>query len=178
MLSTKDAYGSVAVGLHWSIAVLIVAALTSGFVADAAGATGHGALRIHLVTGALTGVLTLVRVVWWWTIDRRPAAWENGAKRLVMTVVHGLLVLLPLVMLASGIGMMVQSGAMAQLFGGAAGALPNFEDIRPRRPHGLAAILILAFVAVHVGAALYHQVVLHDGLLGRMWPRFRRTEDP
>jgi cytochrome b561 len=35
--------------------------------------------------------------------------------------------------------------------------------------HGLSWILLLLLVAFHIGAALYHQFLRRDGLLGRMW---------
>ncbi len=40
--------------------------------------------------------------------------------------------------------------------------------------HGLSWIMLLLLIILHVGAALYHQIVRRDGLLGRMWfgPRY------
>jgi cytochrome b561 len=35
--------------------------------------------------------------------------------------------------------------------------------------HGLSWIFLLLLIVLHVGAALYHQFVRRDGLLGRMW---------
>lgn len=35
--------------------------------------------------------------------------------------------------------------------------------------HGLSWIILLLLVILHVGAALYHQFLRRDGLLGRMW---------
>jgi cytochrome b561 len=35
--------------------------------------------------------------------------------------------------------------------------------------HGLTSSLLLALVALHFGAALYHQFILKDNLLARMW---------
>ncbi|MEM7501840.1 MAG: cytochrome b/b6 domain-containing protein, partial [Pseudomonadota bacterium] len=44
-----------------------------------------------------------------------------------------------------------------------------FWDYLPRRPHGLGARLMVALIVFHAGAALYHQFVMKDGLLRRMW---------
>jgi cytochrome b561 len=86
--------------------------------------------------------------------------------------VHLLLIIVPLGMAASGIGMLILSGAGAQLFGGAPGLLPEFERVLPRTPHGIGARMLLALVALHIGAALYHHVVLRDRLLTRLsWKR-------
>ena len=50
---------------------------------------------------------------------------------------HWLLTLIPVAMAASGIGMMVLSGAADALTGG--GPLPDFEQFLPRGPHGAGA---------------------------------------
>ena len=51
------------------------------------------------------------------------------------------------------------------------GVLPSdFKAYTPRTVHGLVAKLAMGLVALHVVAALYHQFVLRDGLLGRMRP--------
>ncbi len=76
---------------------------------------------------------------------------------------------IPFGMAASGIGMMVLSGAGPIIFGGEASILPDFRDYLPRTPHGFGARLILALFIVHAGAALYHNAIKKDGLLGRMW---------
>lgn len=170
MRSTPTQYGHVAVALHWSIAALILAALISGFAADAAGRGGHAALRVHAVTGLLAGLFTLVRIAWWLLVDTRPDPAPNseGIKGVVARIAHVLLFVIPLGMAASGIGMLVLSGAGAQLFGDAPGLLPEFERLTPRVPHGIGARALVALVALHIGAALYHHLVLHDRLLERL----------
>ena len=72
-------------------------------------------------------------------------------------------------MVASGIGMMVLSGAAPDVFGGS-GTLSNFHDYLLRVPHGLGdKSLLFALLAAHIGAALYHYFIRGDGLLRRMW---------
>ena len=78
--------------------------------------------------------------------------------------VAGLYSALPL----AGIAMIALSGAGYILFAGAPGPLPEFELLPPRTAHGLAAWTLIALIAAHVGAALYHQLVRGDRLLGRM----------
>jgi cytochrome b561 len=170
MRSTPTQYGRVAIVLHWSIAALILVALASGFAADAIGRDAHGVLRAHVASGLLAGLLTLVRVGWWLLADTRPDPAPNAGsiRGAVARAVHALLIIVPLGMAASGIGMLVLTGAGAQLFGGAPGALPEFETVLPRRPHGLGAWVLVGLVALHVGAALYHHLVLRDRLLARL----------
>lgn len=52
---------------------------------------------------------------------------------------------------------------------GQGAALPDFQDFWPRPLHGLGAWFLLALLALHAGAALYHHFGRHDGLLRRMW---------
>jgi cytochrome b561 len=51
---------------------------------------------------------------------------------------------------------------------GAAGPLPDFDTLAPRAVHGATAFLLLGLATAHVAAALYHQAVRRDRLLGRM----------
>ena len=178
MKSTPTQYGHVAIALHWAIALLMAVALVSGFAADRVGAQAHGALRAHAISGGLAGLLTLIRIGWWWLADTKPDAAPNseGIKGVVARLTHALLIIVPLGMAASGIGMLVLTGAGAQLFGGVPGTLPEFELVAPRTPHGIAARVLIALTALHIGAAVYHQAVLRDGLMGRLaWGRTTRA---
>ncbi|MBW8637753.1 cytochrome b/b6 domain-containing protein [Hoeflea sp. WL0058] len=168
--STPAAYGAVAIALHWTIALFIVIALASGFAADQIGSDAYAALRVHVACGLAAGILTLVRIGWWWLADKKPDAAPNteGVKGVLSRSVHILLVIIPLGMLASGVGMMVLSGAGSVLFGLVSGPLPDFDRFLPRGPHGAGAFALLALLVAHVAAALYHQYVLRDDLFKRM----------
>ena len=170
LTSTETRYGVVAIVLHWVIAILITLALVSGFAADRLGQDGTGALRAHIVCGALAGVLTLVRILWWVIADRKPDPVDTTTdpQARLAWLVHILLIVVPLGMLASGIGMLVLTGTGAQILPGTLTALPNFEAVAPRGPHGLGARLLIALIGVHVAAALYHHYVLGDRLIRRM----------
>jgi cytochrome b561 len=83
--------------------------------------------------------------------------------------VHVLFYVVVLGMIASGIGMMLLSGAAPLIFGGESALLPDFWKYPQRIPHGIGARLLLALLALHAGAALYHHFIRRDGLLRRMW---------
>ena len=170
LLSTRDRYGSVAVVLHWSIAVLIALAVVSGFAADAGGPDAVNALRAHGVTALAAASLVVARIVWWVVADRRPAPVEGGGRvqHIAARTVHILFYVVILGMTASGIGMLAALDAAPALLAGDGASLPDFETVPPRAPHGIGARVLLALVALHTLAALYHQFVLNDGLLGRM----------
>lgn len=171
LFSTRDRYGSVAVVLHWSIAVLIALAVVSGFAADAGGPDAVNAVRAHSVAALAAACLVVVRIVWWVVADRRPAPVEGGGRlqHIAARTVHILSYIVILGMTASGIGMMAGLDAFPALVAGEGAMLPDFEEVRPRAPHGVGARVLLALVALHAAAALYHQFVLKDGSLRRMW---------
>jgi cytochrome b561 len=163
-------YGSIAIAIHWVSAMAILALLGTGFAASLAAEPQEAdILRIHAPLGILVVVLTLMRIVWRF-VDARPEdpAGQPRWQALAARGVHALLYLVILIMGASGIGLVVLSGAAAILFFGAAGPLPDFAAFTPMAAHAAAAFVLLAFVCLHVGAALYHQLVRRDQLLSRM----------
>ena len=171
--SNPERYGTVAVTIHWLSAVLIFALLGSGFrAANAADAAiKAGLLRFHIPVAIFVLLLTVLRIVWWWRFDQKPLAvagsprWQERIARFV----HVTLYVIILGMVASGIGMMVLSGAAPAVFGVPGKMLPNFSDYPPRGPHGVGAFLLVALLVLHAGAALYHEFIRGDGVLRRMW---------
>lgn len=168
--SSATRYGSVAITVHWLSAAAILALLVLGFRAASMddAAAKAALLRVHVPLGVFILALTVLRLAWW-MVDRKPrlagiAPWQAATAR----VVHALLYATIVAMGASGIGMIVLSGAGPILFGGAPRALPTFSAYAPHVPHALGAFVLLGLLAVHVGAALYHQVVRRDRLLARM----------
>jgi cytochrome b561 len=168
--SSPDRYGRVAITIHWISAVLILGLMIAGFrAADMTDPVAKAALlRIHAPMG--TVVLTLARLGWWLLADRKPEepAGMPPLQALAAKAVHGLLYVAILGLAASGIAMMVLSGAGEVLFGDAPGPLPDFWDYTPRYGHAAMAFLLAALLALHVGAALYHQMILKDRLRARM----------
>lgn len=168
--SSPTRYGSVAITIHWLTALAVFGMLISGQMMDWAedGAFVGRILPFHVVAGILVGVLTVLRLVWWWVVDRKPApvGGMSAVQERLAAIVHGLLYLVVLIMVASGIGMVALTGAAPQIFGG--GALPEFDAVAPYGVHGVVSKLLLVLVIGHIGAALYHQFIRKDRLLGRM----------
>ncbi len=170
--STDKKYGTIALAIHWISALLILLMVVSGFRAGGMeNAVDKAAiLRVHIPVGITILLLTLARIAWWLFADKKPAsvpmpAWQDRASK----AVHILFYFVILGMVASGIGMMLLSGAGPILFDGSTAALPNFWDYKPRLPHGIGGRALVALFVVHVGAALYHHFILRDSLLKRMW---------
>jgi cytochrome b561 len=170
--STTDRYGTVAIAIHWVAAALIVALLVSGFrVSGAADPAAKAAfLRFHAAMGAAILALTLARIAWWWFADRKPLPVADQPPLLhrAASAVHLVFYVVIIGLAASGIGMMVLSGAGPIVFGGASGALPDFWNYPPRVPHGIGVRVLIALLILHVGGALYHHFVRGDRLLARM----------
>jgi len=170
--SSTSRYGGVAIAIHWLTAIAILAMVVSGLAASniADRAVELTVLRGHAVMGVLVGILTIFRIVWWLAIDQRPAdqpglsRWQKGASR----AVHFGLYAVILVMVSSGIGTVILSGAGAQLIGVASQPLPDFTLAPPFTVHGLLSRLLIALAIAHVGAALWHQFIRRDRLLARM----------
>ncbi len=170
--SSTDRYGTVAITIHWLSALFILVLIGSGFRADGAedAAAKAAILRVHIPIGITILLLTLARIGWWFWADKKPApvemaVWQDRASRLV----HLLFYIVILGMAASGIGMMVLSGAGPIVFGRSPESLPDFKDFIPRVPHGIGARVMIALLVAHVGAAFYHHFIKKDGLIGRMW---------
>jgi len=171
--STSDRYGTVAIAIHWLAALLIFIVLITGFRSAGTDdvATKLAALRIHLPAAVLVLVLTAFRIVWWLGFDQKPdpIAGSPPAQERLARAVHVLLYIVVLGMVASGVGMMVLSGAVPIIFGPDAASLPNFWRYPPRVPHGLGARLMVALLVFHLAAALYHHYVRRDASLRRIW---------
>ena len=171
--SRPDRYGTVAVSIHWLTAILIVGLLASGFRAGGAADVGAKAalLRIHIPVAILVLLLTLYRAAWWLFLDAKPQPVQgsSAAQERIARLVHLAFYAVILGMAASGIGMMVLSGAAPAVFGEAGALLPDFDRYPPHIPHGLGALLLVGLLLFHAGAALYHQFVLKDRLFARMW---------
>lgn len=170
--STQDRYGAVAITIHWLAAALIVALLVTGFrVSGAADPAAKAAfLRFHAAMGVAILALTLGRIAWWWFADRKPlpVAGQPAFLHRAAAAVHVLFYVVIIGLAASGIGMMVLSGAGTIVFGGASGALPDFWTYPPRVPHGIGVRVLIALLILHVGGALYHHFIRRDRLLARM----------
>lgn len=170
--SEKQRYGAVAVAIHWITALAILAMLASGLSAVRAedGAGKLALLRVHAIMGTGVGLLTVLRLVWWGLFDRRPddvpgmPAWQEKAAH----IVHGALYVVVLVMVASGFGTLILSGANQQIFGAAPLPLPDLMAVPPFTVHFILAWTLVLLLIGHIGAALYHQFVRRDHLLARM----------
>jgi cytochrome b561 len=168
--STPTRYGSVAIAIHWTSAIAVAGTFALGLMAAGAPdpATEVTLLLGHIVLGSLVLILTLLRIGWWIWGDRRPksVAGQPPMQEMAAKIVHYGIYAVILLMASSGITTIILSGAGPALVAGT--ALPDFSEIVPRLAHGIMSKLLLVLLAAHIAAALYHQFIRRDRLLGRM----------
>ncbi len=157
---------------HWAvagtIAFLWIMARLNSFLPK--GPFRLGIWSIHVLVGFALAGLVITRIGWRLTRGDRLPPVDHGPRHAVAVLVHLLLYLLMIAVVALGIANVFGHGF--PLFG--LWAFPRFWD-KPIQHgiaewHGLVANVIAAVAAFHAVAALYHQHVLKDSLLRRMWP--------
>jgi cytochrome b561 len=167
-------YHPLLVGLHWLLALLIVAALALGALVMAKIPNSDPmkveALRSHMAGGALILVLMLVRLLLR-VRTAHPARASAGHPLLdnIAWASHRLFYVLVIAMAASGLTMALQANLPAIVYGGHGGLPPDFWIYNARYLHYGFSRLLMALIALHVGGALYHALILKDGLLRRMF---------
>ncbi len=166
-------YHPLLVLLHWALAGLVIAALALGALVMAkipnTDPMKLEALRSHLIGGTLILVLMLARLVLRFRTEH-PAAASPGHPLLdrIAWASHRLLYIAVIGMPVSGLILAFQSGLPWILFSG--GKLPaDFWVYSFRTVHYLVSRVLMALIALHIAGALYHTLVLRDGLLRRMF---------
>jgi cytochrome b561 len=169
-------YTTPAIALHWLLALLILGTLAVGLVMTAL-PLSPTSLRLfngHKWAGMLVLILSALRLLW--RLGHRPPAppdmarWQRHAARGVHVLLYALSFAVPV----SGWAYSSAAGFPIVLFGVL--PLPDWvaadralaEALKPL--HHALAYALAATAALHVAAALQHQLVARDGLLHRMWP--------
>jgi cytochrome b561 len=167
-------YHPLLVGLHWLLAALIVAALALGALVMAKIPSSDPmkveALRGHMVGGALILVLMLVRLLLRVrTTHPAPASTGHPVLDRIAWASHRLFYVLVIAMAASGLTMALQANLPAIVFSGHGELPPDFWIYNARYLHYGFSRLLMALIGLHIAGALYHTLILKDGLLRRMF---------
>jgi cytochrome b561 len=177
--SRPTRYGAVAQSIHWLTAVLVLAA----FVYGPGGAESHvyapsrdAQRHLHETLGSCVFALAAFRVVWR-LFDRRPqpapvTRWMGLAATAIQGLLYVLLFAVPMTAIA---GAWLEGHPLAWL-GGIEIASPfapsHDTGARLAWLHGWLGDAILWTAGLHALAALYHRIVLRDGVLASMLPRW------
>jgi cytochrome b561 len=174
--NTQEAYGSLAKFLHWAIVLLIV---PQYFLAEAAEELPNGLEKLQLINwhkslGMLVLLLTLARIGWKIMNRGLPGPVGEPWQRKAAAAGHGLLYLLVLAQPISGWAMSSAANYPVTLFGWFQfpALVAENHDLHEalEEVHEVLFFVMLAVAVVHIAAALYHHVVLKDGVLRRMLP--------
>jgi cytochrome b561 len=172
-MATPKRYHPALVVLHWLSALLIILMLVIGFgmLEDLPNNQAKAPmLAVHMTIGLTILALTIIRlVVRFSTKKPAPATAGNALLDKIGVATHWLLYLGALGMGLSGLGIATMAGILPLVGGGSATVPPDFMVFPPRLGHGLISSLLSILILLHIGAALYHQLMRKDGLLGRMW---------
>ena len=127
----------------------------------------------HMILGISILVLLVIRLaVRWRTQHPEWASTGNTFFDWVGNLTHLGLYVLTFGMAITGIILANQRGILARVFGiGSTPAQGTYlrGGFRFGMLHGGIWTLLLLLIILHIGAALYHQFILKDNLMGRMW---------
>ena len=130
-------------------------------------------IGIHMLIGIAILVLLVIRLIVRWT-TRHPE-WSSAGNKFfdwIGNLTHFVLYLLTFGMAITGIILADQRGMLARVFGIGSTPTPGSfgrGGFSLGFLHGGLWTLLLLLTLLHIGAALYHQFILKDNLLGRMW---------
>ena len=169
-------YSKVAIWLHWVIGLAVMANIGLAMLTeDMPRETHRAAMGIHKALGITILALTVVRILW--RLGHKPPslpiatpAWQRLLSNAVHFLFYGLLILLPL----SGWVWMSAANRPIDFFGlftvpALVAPDASLADVMHDR-HEVLGLTILALAAIHILAALKHQFVDRDRLIGRMNP--------
>ena len=176
-MNPNPRYSTPAIAIHWLAAVMILCAFVLGInmVDLPMSPTRLKLINWHKWLGASILALSLLRLLW--RATHRPPAdlpmprWQQRAAHLT----HGAMYLLFLAVPLVGWTYSSAAGFPVVVFG----VLPLPDLVGPDEAlshllkplHGQLAMVLLALIAMHLGAALKHQLIDRDGILWRMIPR-------
>ena len=166
-------YHPIQVTLHWLVVIVVFAAFVIGksMSGQPNDANKLMPLALHMGLGIFTLVVIVARFIARMKLPRpEHATAGNAFFDWIGKAVHYALYLFVFLMAVSGMALSMQARLVPIVFGVSGSPLPvDFFDFTARIMHGFIAPTLFLLVILHVGAALYHQFMLKDNLLARMW---------
>jgi cytochrome b561 len=172
-------FDQVSIALHWLTVLLIVVQYGSLWLHEAAhhgGSLAAASLSVHRSMGLVTWAVVVMRLVWrhyFAYLPPFPSEMPKLQQIVAKANEYGLYFLL-LVQPITGLARVLLRGQPFDLLIWHVPALfEHNEQIRGlfAEAHELGAQALLALIGLHAGAALFHRLVLRDGVLQRMLPR-------
>ena len=160
--------------IHWLMAIMLLMSLTLGqlFLGQMTGDTPERqqALGGHMMFGLILGSLLIIRFIIR-LISTHPEKATTGndfLDKLGVWTHWGFYVLISCMVL-TGLSTALLSGVFPLVSGNEV-EIPNDLSSYPTRMlHSIFSLLLAALIILHILAALYHQFILKDNLISRMW---------
>lgn len=160
--------------LHWLIALLVIAQFVVAWTMPEIhrGTQPVGLITWHLELGTVIIALMIVRLLWRFARQEPDVVETAPLMKLVARATHGLLYALLIAQPLMGWANASSRGWSITLFG--AIPLPQLTPTGSPVGHSLGDVhsllgwAMLVLIGLHVAGALYHHVVLKDGVLRRM----------
>ena len=183
-MKTSD-YTPAAKGLHWLIALLIFVLFPLGWVMDDfTGLQKFQAFNLHKSLGLTVLVLMVLRIGWrmFNPVPELPASMPE-LQRKAAHAAHALLYIATFAIVLAGWALISASDKPSVLFQMTSiPKLPWLSSLAPadmkayhhllEGVHGFLGWVLLVLIVVHIAGALYHGIVLKDGILTSMKPNF------
>ena len=160
-MDTPKRYHPLMVVLHWLTVILLLGA---GILSGQGGASP---INMHMIFGSLLLVTMVTRLIVRFTVKR--PAWANTGNPFLNKVgewVHIGLYLLAFYILTLG-GLIASQRNLVGYLTGDGSVERISRDLRSF--HQLGWLAIVGLLLLHIGGAVYHQFILKDNLLNRMW---------
>lgn len=175
---TQSRYTGPARGLHWLMAVLILLTIPAGLIMVQPGldrSFQNWLFIYHKNVGVLLLLLIVVRLLWRLRNPPPPkpsslTAIQVRIAELTHKAMYALLFVVPIagyVRVKAG-GFPIESLDALNI----PSLVPRSEALAEvaKTVHYGFGLLLMALIAMHIGAALFHTMVKQDGVFSRMWP--------
>jgi cytochrome b561 len=175
-------YGTTARMMHWIVAILVLAMVPAGGIMVQEGldrAVQDRLFIFHKNMGVVILLLMLVRLGWRF-LNPPPALPDSvpPATARIAGLAHAALYALVIFMAVTGYVRVTMGGFPIEGLSalGLHPLLPRNDAVSEmaKTAHFYGRFALLAVIALHVGAALYHLIVKRDGVFQRMWPPVAR----
>lgn len=175
--NTSTRYGTIAMGFHWGVGLLIIGMLAFGMMLESFEDTPlQGPMfGLHKSMGVVVLALVAARLLWRFiSPPPAPLATQQPWEHKLAHAIHIVLYIGMLVMPISGCIMSAAAGRPVNFFG--LGELPT--PISPNKDlagfargvHGLFGNVMVAALLLHIGGAIKHHRIDKDETLLRMLP--------
>jgi cytochrome b561 len=180
-VAPAESYDRIAKAVHWTALLLIAGVYVAVWASHAAGSREQSALlvQLHRSIGVTIFALTLFRLAWRWTARIPPLPAELPLlQKLAARATEYILYVLMLLQPALGLLNTNARGWRVDFY--FLGELPPVvgpDKVLAKQAmaaHEFLAYLLVALVALHAAAALFHHFVRRDDVLNAMLPGRRR----